>query len=136
MSANAPRSPQENGVDQITNGVSQMNAQDDNLDASSDITLRAVISSKEAGVVIGKAGQNVADLREKTGVRAGVSKVVQGVHDRILTVSGPLDAVASAYGLVADGLLKGAPTIGMGGIVSNPNSQRKHHLLYMRPMRY
>ncbi|KAI4735842.1 hypothetical protein E4T50_13648 [Aureobasidium sp. EXF-12298] len=90
--------------------------------ALAQLTLRAIVSSKEAGVIIGKAGQNVAELRDKTGVRAGVSKVVPGVHDRVLTVLGALDAVASAYGHVADGLLKGVPQLGMGGVASNPNT--------------
>ncbi|KAL9094597.1 MAG: hypothetical protein Q9165_003156 [Trypethelium subeluteriae] len=89
--------------------------------AQANLTLRAIVSSKEAGVIIGKAGQNVADLREKTGVRAGVSKVVQGVHDRVLSVTGSLEAMAKAYGIVADALLKGAPQMGMGGAV-NPNT--------------
>lgn len=92
--------------------------------ALAQLTLRAIVSSKEAGVIIGKAGQNVAELRDKTGVRAGVSKVVPGVHDRVLTVLGALDAVASAYGHVADGLLKGVPQLGMGGVASNPNTHR------------
>lgn len=60
------------------------------------LTLRALVNNKEAGVIIGKGGKNVADLREQTGVRAGVSKVSPGVHERVLTVSGPVDAVAKA----------------------------------------
>ena len=92
--------------------------------AQANLTLRAIVSSKEAGVIIGKAGQNVADLRDKTGVRAGVSKVVQGVHDRVLSVTGPLEAISKAYGIVADALLKGAPQMGMGGAV-HPNTHRK-----------
>ncbi|KAI5202479.1 hypothetical protein E4T42_04056 [Aureobasidium subglaciale] len=90
--------------------------------AQAQLTLRAIVSSKEAGVIIGKQGANVAELRDSTGVRAGVSKVVPGVHDRVLTVLGPLEAVASAYGHVADGLLKGVPQLGMGGVASNPNT--------------
>jgi CTP:molybdopterin cytidylyltransferase MocA len=39
-------------------------------------------------------GKNVAELRDATGVKAGVSKVVQGVHDRVLTVVGSLESVA------------------------------------------
>lgn len=93
--------------------------------AQAQLTVRAVVTSKEAGVIIGKAGQNVADLRDRTGVRAGVSKVVPGVHDRVLTVTGSLKSIAEAYGLVADGLVKGAPQMGMGGIISSPNSHRK-----------
>ncbi|KAA8647273.1 hypothetical protein EYZ11_011939 [Aspergillus tanneri] len=87
--------------------------------AQSILTLRAIVSSKEAGIIIGKAGKNVADLRDETGVKAGVSKVVPGVHDRVLTVSGPLQGTARAYALVAKGLLEGAPQMGMGGIVAN-----------------
>ncbi|EEH36499.1 KH domain RNA-binding protein [Paracoccidioides lutzii Pb01] len=87
--------------------------------AQSMLTLRAIVSSKEAGVIIGKAGKNVADLRDETGVKAGVSKVVQGVHDRVLTVTGPLQGAAKAYAIVAKSLLEGAPQLGMGGVVSN-----------------
>lgn len=58
------------------------------------LTLRSLVSSKEAGVIIGKGGANVADMREKSGVKAGVSKVIPGVHHRVLTVSGSLEGVA------------------------------------------
>ena len=58
------------------------------------LTLRALVTTKEAGVIIGKGGKNVADLREQTGVRAGVSKVIPGVHERVLTVGGSVDAIA------------------------------------------
>ncbi|KAF7799063.1 hypothetical protein EIP86_010293 [Pleurotus ostreatoroseus] len=60
------------------------------------LTLRALVSTKDAGVIIGKAGKNVADLREQTGVKAGVSKVIAGVHERVLTVSGTVEGVAKA----------------------------------------
>jgi heterogeneous nuclear rnp K-like protein len=93
--------------------------------AQSQLTLRAIVSSKEAGVIIGKQGKNVADLRDETGVKAGVSKVVQGVHDRVLTVTGPLSGISKAYSLVAKGLLEGAPQMGMGGIVQNAGTHRK-----------
>lgn len=93
--------------------------------AQSQLTLRAIVSSKEAGVIIGKAGKNVADLRDETGVKAGVSKVVQGVHDRVLTVTGGLEGIAKAYSIVAKGLLEGAPQMGMGGVISNNGTHRK-----------
>lgn len=93
--------------------------------AQSMLTLRAIVSSKEAGVIIGKAGKNVADLRDETGVKAGVSKVVQGVHDRVLTVTGPLQGTAKAYSIVAKGLLEGAPQLGMGGIASSNGTHRR-----------
>jgi heterogeneous nuclear rnp K-like protein 2 len=58
------------------------------------------VSTKDAGVIIGKAGKNVAELREQTGVKAGVSKVIPGVHERVLTVTGPVESVAKAYMLI------------------------------------
>ncbi len=93
--------------------------------AKSQLTLRAIVSSKEAGVIIGKAGKNVADLRDETGVKAGVSKVVQGVHDRVLTVTGELEGISKAYAIVAKGLLEGAPQMGMGGVISTNGTHRK-----------
>jgi heterogeneous nuclear rnp K-like protein 2 len=87
--------------------------------AQAQLTLRAIVSSKEAGVIIGKGGKNVADLRDETGVKAGVSKVVQGVHDRVLTITGGCDAISRAYAIVARALLEGAPAMGMGGVVQS-----------------
>ncbi|KAG0301304.1 RNA binding protein, heterogenous nuclear RNP-K like protein [Dissophora globulifera] len=76
------------------------------LDTEAPLTLRALVSTKEAGVIIGKAGKNVADLRDETGVKAGVSKVVQGVHDRVLTVTGTIEGVAKAFSIIAQTLLE------------------------------
>ncbi|KAH9898892.1 hypothetical protein F4778DRAFT_792295 [Xylariomycetidae sp. FL2044] len=87
--------------------------------AAAQLTLRAIVSSKEAGVIIGKGGKNVADLRDETGVKAGVSKVVQGVHDRVLTITGGCDAISRAYAIVARALLEGAPAMGMGGVIQS-----------------
>ncbi|KAL8381432.1 hypothetical protein RB595_005615 [Gaeumannomyces hyphopodioides] len=87
--------------------------------AQAQLTVRAIVSSKEAGVIIGKGGKNVADLRNETGVKAGVSKMVQDVHDRVLTITGSCDAISKAYAVVARALLEGAPTLGMGGVVQS-----------------
>lgn len=93
--------------------------------AVAQLTLRAIVSSKEAGVIIGKGGKNVAELRDETGVKAGVSKVVQGVHDRVLTITGGCDAISKAYMVVARALLEGAPSMGMGGVIQNNGTHRK-----------
>lgn len=137
MSSEDVQSPVDGGVDNITDQLGSLNT--DGVEHprteeeynQAQLTLRAVVTSKEAGVIIGKAGQNVADLRDKTGVRAGVSKVVPGVHDRVLTVTGSLASISDAYGLVADCLVKGAPQMGMGGVVANPNTHRKFKLAQM-----
>ncbi|WVQ83091.1 hypothetical protein IAT38_005229 [Cryptococcus sp. DSM 104549] len=70
------------------------------------LSLRSLVSTKEAGIIIGKAGATIASIRNLTGVKAGVSKVVQGVQDRVFSVSGDLEGVASAYAEVARLLLE------------------------------
>ena len=83
------------------------------------LTLRALVSTKDAGVIIGKGGKNVADLREQTGVKAGVSKVIAGVHERVLTVSGSVEGVAKVrttrymrlLARVADSYARGRPIL-------------------------
>ncbi|KAI9315096.1 hypothetical protein BX666DRAFT_1959337 [Dichotomocladium elegans] len=99
-------------MSQLTNNGSDQfedrNPEHDRSEIQQDddqLTLRALVTTKEAGVVIGKAGKNVAELRDATGVKAGVSKVIQGVHDRVLTVAGSLEGVAKAYSLIAQTLL-------------------------------
>ncbi|KAK9464760.1 hypothetical protein V1512DRAFT_249806 [Lipomyces arxii] len=77
--------------------------------AAASLTLRALVTSKEAGVIIGKGGKNVADLREATDVKAGVSKPVPGVHNRVLSVMGSLDGVSRAYGMVSQALIDSPP---------------------------
>ncbi|KAH7104447.1 hypothetical protein BKA62DRAFT_748383 [Auriculariales sp. MPI-PUGE-AT-0066] len=84
-------------------------------DGQNTLTLRALVTTKDAGVIIGKAGKNVADIRDHTGVKAGVSKVVPGVHERVLTITGSVEGVAKAYTLIITQLLaagsQSSPTI-------------------------
>lgn len=63
-------------------------------DESSWIHIRAVISSQEAATVIGKGGENVSQIRRMSGAKCTVSDYSRGAVERILTVSGPQDAVA------------------------------------------
>jgi heterogeneous nuclear rnp K-like protein 2 len=98
MSSELQETTNESSMEEVVN--------QDNLDgptdeeyAASQVTLRALVTTKEAGVIIGKQGKNVADLRDQTGVKAGVSKVVPGVHDRVLTVTGALESVSKVSSL-------------------------------------
>jgi heterogeneous nuclear rnp K-like protein len=56
--------------------------------------MRAVISSAEAATVIGKGGENVSQVRRLSGAKCTVSDYSRGAVERILTVSGLVDAVA------------------------------------------
>lgn len=132
MAAVESQQPSDPNVDNLTDNLANLNTEapprTEEEYAEAQLTLRAIVTSKEAGVIIGKAGKNVADLRDETGVRAGVSKVVPGVHDRVMTVTGALSGIAKAYGIVAKSLLEGAPSMGMGGIITGAGTHSKAHL--------
>ncbi|KWU42596.1 hypothetical protein RHOSPDRAFT_11001, partial [Rhodotorula sp. JG-1b] len=70
------------------------------------LTLRALVSSKEAGVIIGRGGATIAQVRQDANVKAGVSKVVPGVPDRVLSIGGTVESVAKAYSIVARTILE------------------------------
>ena len=116
-------------VNDLSDGIGRMNTdatpRTEEEYQQAQLALRAIVTSREAGVIIGKGGQNVADLRDATGVKAGVSKVIPGVHDRVFSVTGSLDQISKAYGKVAQSLLEGAPSMGMGGIISANGTHRK-----------
>ena len=58
------------------------------------IHMRAVISSAEAATVIGKGGENVSQIRRHSGAKCTVSDYSRGAVERVLTVSGMVDATA------------------------------------------
>lgn len=63
-------------------------------DETSWIHIRAVISSPEAATIIGKGGENVSNIRKISNAKCTVSDYQKGAVERILTVSGIVDAVA------------------------------------------
>ncbi|KAE8449360.1 hypothetical protein EG329_008261 [Mollisiaceae sp. DMI_Dod_QoI] len=69
-------------------------------DESGWIHIRAVITSAEAATVIGKGGENVSMIRKMSGAKCTVSDYQKGAVERILTVSGVVDAAAKAFGLI------------------------------------
>ncbi|KAH7034876.1 uncharacterized protein B0I36DRAFT_346750 [Microdochium trichocladiopsis] len=69
-------------------------------DETAWIHIRAVISSPEAATIIGKGGENVSNIRKQSGAKCTVSDYQKGAVERILTVSGVVDAVAKAFGLI------------------------------------
>lgn len=68
-------------------------------DETAWIHIRAVISSPEAATIIGKGGENVSNIRKLSGAKCTVSDYQKGAVERILTVSGVVDAAAKvSYG--------------------------------------
>lgn len=69
---------------------------------SDSYTLRVLVSRREAGAIIGKDGVNITQIRDKFACKAGVSKVIDGAVDRILTISGPVAGLGGAITEIAE----------------------------------
>ncbi|KAJ9113751.1 hypothetical protein QFC20_001777 [Naganishia adeliensis] len=68
--------------------------------ASRTIQLRCLIVTQDASIIIGKAGRHVNEIRERANARVNVSESIPGNPERILSVSGPLETVSKAFGLI------------------------------------
>ncbi|KAI9479507.1 hypothetical protein BDB00DRAFT_879364 [Zychaea mexicana] len=73
------------------------------------VSIRSLVSTKDAGVIIGRGGKNVSEIREMSAARVTISDIIPMAYERILTVTGPVNAVAKAYALVAQKILLEMP---------------------------
>lgn len=71
---------------------------------AAQIHMRCLIVTQDASIIIGKGGKHVNEIREKSGARVMVSESIPGNPERILNVSGPLDAVSKVCCTLAFGL--------------------------------
>ncbi|KAI9253466.1 hypothetical protein BDA99DRAFT_540716 [Phascolomyces articulosus] len=78
------------------------------------VNIRSLVSTKDAGVIIGRGGKNVSEIREMSAARVTISDIIPGAYERILTVSGPVNSVAKAYSLVAQKILSEMPNADNG----------------------
>ena len=71
---------------------------------SAHIHMRCLIVTQDASIIIGKGGSHVNEIREKSGAKVMVSESIPGNPERILNVSGPLDAVSKvcAAGMIGN----------------------------------
>lgn len=74
-------------------------------DETAWIHIRAVITSPEAATIIGKGGENVSKIRQMALAKCTVSDYQKGAIERILTVSGNVDAVAKVNIFTLQGAL-------------------------------
>jgi len=72
---------------------------------SAHIHMRCLIVTQDASIIIGKGGAHVNEIREKSGARVMVSESIPGNPERILNVSGPLDAVSKVSLVLVGNLL-------------------------------
>jgi len=69
-------------------------SQSQHQDETNWLHLRACIGTSEAATIIGKGGENVTQIRRLSGAKCTVSDYSRGAVERILTVSGQVDAVS------------------------------------------
>ncbi|KAI9670233.1 MAG: hypothetical protein M1831_006447 [Alyxoria varia] len=81
-------------------GSGQSTSPNQQQDETGWLHLRAIISTSEAATVIGKGGENVTLIRKMSGAKCTVSDYSRGAVERVLTVSGLVDAVAKSFGLI------------------------------------
>jgi poly(rC)-binding protein 2/3/4 len=75
-------------------------SQNQQVDETNWLHVRACIGTSEAATIIGKGGENVTQIRRLSGAKCTVSDYSRGAVERILTVSGQVDAVSKAFGLI------------------------------------
>lgn len=68
--------------------------------APNTVVMRALILTGDASVIIGKQGRHINEVREMSGARLNISESIPLNPERILTVSGALDTVSKAFGLI------------------------------------
>ncbi|XP_041100884.1 poly(rC)-binding protein 3-like isoform X4 [Polyodon spathula] len=63
------------------------------------LTIRLLMHGKEVGSIIGKKGETVKKMREESGARINISE--GSCPERIVTVTGPTDAIFKAFSMIA-----------------------------------
>uniref|UniRef100_T1ISR9 K Homology domain-containing protein n=1 Tax=Strigamia maritima TaxID=126957 RepID=T1ISR9_STRMM len=62
------------------------------------LTIRLIMQGKEVGSIIGKKGDNIKKFREESGAKINISD--GSCPERIVTVTGPTDAIFKAFSLI------------------------------------
>lgn len=93
------------------------------VDETQWIHIRSLITSAEAATVIGKGGENVTQIRKMAEAKCTVSDYQRGAGERILTVSGAVDAVAKVN--PAASLMRYHPLTYPGLWSNHPHSQQR-----------
>ena len=70
-----------------------------------NLTLRMILAGREVGVIIGKAGETINNIRQTSGARIHISD--GSCPERVITVVGAPEAVCEAYSLMCERLEAG-----------------------------
>ena len=104
--------------------TSQSHMPNQQTDETGWLHLRSIISSAEAATLIGKGGENVTSIRRMSGAKCTVSDYSRGAVERILTVSGLVDAVAKVRRPILAEHRTDRVLTSLGIWTDNPHAQR------------
>lgn len=74
------------------------------------LTIRLIMQGKEVGSIIGKKGDNIKKFREESGAKINISD--GSCPERIVTVTGPTDAIFKAFNLICKKFEENNPNSG------------------------
>lgn len=84
-------------------------APDNSKKGGGTVVLRTLITTLDAGAIIGHKGKVISDIRKITGCKAEVSGLSPHSYERIMTVAGTPHSLAEAYYLIAKKLARNIP---------------------------
>ncbi|KAI8339495.1 hypothetical protein BC941DRAFT_420644 [Chlamydoabsidia padenii] len=99
------KAPHFAGDEKNKNDAERSDQDDNGGNTTVQVSLRSLVGTKDAGIIIGRGGKNVNEIREYSYARVTVSGNVPGAFERILTVNGSVDSVAKAYSMVGEKIL-------------------------------
>lgn len=85
----------------------------DSSSGRATVTLRFLISSKEAGSIIGKKGDNIKKIREESGARINISDA--SCVERIVSVMGSMTQILKAFSMISTKFEEDQPSGGQNG---------------------
>lgn len=90
--------PQDTALDQSqhTSGVISSH----NVEDPTYVHFRMLCPVKQASLIVGKGGEKISHIKESANCRINVSDNLRNVPERIITVRGPAENVAKAFGLI------------------------------------
>ncbi|QPG76248.1 hypothetical protein FOA43_003634 [Brettanomyces nanus] len=74
-------------------------------DDPSYVHFRMLCTISEAATVVGKGGETISKIKEMSNARVNVSENLKGIPERVISVRGPAEYVAKAFGLIVRMLL-------------------------------
>lgn len=101
LESHSKKRPLELGQEPSSKRIAYPHSFQSSQQPSNQLAVRALVSYKDAGVIIGKGGKTVLDLKEQTRSQIVVSSQVNVGAERILTVTGTVESMALAFALIA-----------------------------------